>query len=246
MHSLWMQCKFETIRILRNPYYVFWSLFIPILFYFLFTKVFTFENPNITNYKAHLLMSMTTFSVMGSGIMTLGIRLVEERSKGWLLFMQTTPLSPKVYFFSKMFSQSIIHIISVVVIFFVGGVVNSVALSFSEWLFAGIWIIIGSLPFLAIGTLIGTIKRVDTATGISNVLYMALAMTGGMWMPIEIMPSYIQKVSVWLPAFNLGNGAWAIVSGSAPEFKNVLILIGYLFLFMLLSSYIRRKQNAVV
>lgn len=241
-----MQCKVEIIRILRNPYFVFWSLFMPILFYFIFTKIF---NTNIEEHKewqAHYLMSMTAFSVMGSSIMTLGIRLVEERTKGWALFMRITPLSDHAYFTAKMVGQSIIHVFSISVIFIAGAVINNVTLSAFEWLMSGLWIWLGTLPFLALGALIGTMKKVDTAAGVSNLIYMILAISGGLWMPMDIMPDIIQKIAKWLPSFNFGNGAWQIIRGDSPELLNVFILVCYLILFMVLSGYIRRKQEAAV
>lgn len=101
------------------------------------------------------------------------------------------------------------------------------------------------LPFLAIGTLIGLMKKVETAAGISNVIYMVLAIAGGLWMPLEIMPKIMQSIGKWLPSYNFGNGAWEIIGGNMPDWRNILILIAYLALFMLLSKYIRRKQEAV-
>lgn len=246
MRPFLMQTKMETIRTFRNPYYVFWSLFMPIVFYFVFTKVFNPDTANQSLYEAHFLMSMTSFSVMGSAIMTLGIRLVEERKHGWTLFLRVTPLSSQAYFLAKMISQSVIHVFSILLIFIIGGVVNSVSLSFSEWLLAGIWILIGSLPFLALGTLVGTMKKVDTASGVSNLIYLSLAITGGMWMPLDIMPKFIQNVALWLPSYNYGDGAWQIIRGSSPDIMNVIILLGYFLLFMLISGYIRSKQEAVV
>lgn len=88
-------------------------------------------------------------------------------------------------------------------------------------------------------------KKVETAAGISNVLYMVLAVTGGMWMPLEIMPEMMQTIGKSLPAFHFGSGAWEIVQGGMPNWKNFLILVAYLALFMLLSKYIRSKQEAV-
>lgn len=132
MGSFRMQCKMETIRIFRNPYYVFWSLFMPIVFYFVFTKVFAPDADDQGLYEAHFLMSMAAFSVMGSAIMTMGIRLVEEQTKGWTLFLKLTPLSSQSYFLSKMVSQSVIHVFSIILIFAIGGVVNSVSLSITE------------------------------------------------------------------------------------------------------------------
>lgn len=244
MRLITIQCKAEMLRIIRNPYYVFWSLLMPIMFYFIFTRVVNTGNDDPT-WRAHYLMSMATFSVMGSAIMTLGIRLVQERTQGWTTFIRITPLPGSVYFFGKMFGQTMMHLFSVICIFIAGYLINGVSLSAGQWVLSGLWILIGSLPFLAIGTLVGAMKRVDTASGVSNVIYMALAVAGGMWMPIEILPRLMQKIGHWLPSYNYGNGAWEIVRGSAPHWSKVLILLGYLVVFMLLSVYIRKKQEAV-
>ncbi|MNL63034.1 hypothetical protein D3C87_1871160 [compost metagenome] len=55
----------------------------------------------------------------------------------------------------------------------------------------------------------------------------------------------MQQIGHWLPSYNYGDGAWEIVRGSHPQWSGVLILIGYLAVFMLLSLYIRKKQEAV-
>jgi len=246
MYAFGMQCKMEIIRILRNPYFVFWSLLMPIVFYVIFTKVFNTNIQDKQEWHAHYLMSMTTFSVMGSAIMILGIRLVEERTKGWALFMRITPLSDLAYFASKMVGQTVIHVLSISIIFASGAIINGVTLTAYEWIMSGLWILFGSLPFLALGTLIGAMKRVDTASGVSNVIYMILAISGGMWMPMEIMPKFVQNIGIWLPSYNFGNGAWEIIRGNNPEWINFIVLTAYLIVFMLLSMYIRRKQEAAV
>ncbi|MDQ1144291.1 ABC-2 type transport system permease protein [Bacillus sp. SORGH_AS 510] len=245
MKTLQMQCKIEIIRVLRNRYFVFWSLVMPIAFYYIFTNLVNSDVPNKAEWQAHYLMSMTVFSVMGSSMMTLGIRLVQERSQGWSTFIRITPLSDTVYFAAQMIGQSVIHLLSITIIFIAGALINHVSLTAAEWVMSGIWILLGSLPFLAIGTLIGMMKKVETAAGISNVIYMVLAVAGGLWMPLEVMPKLVRSIAQWLPSYNFGNGAWEIVRGNMPHWKNILILVAYLAVFMLLSKYIRRKQEAV-
>ncbi|SEM51018.1 ABC-2 type transport system permease protein [Mesobacillus persicus] len=246
MDGITMQCKMEILRILRNPYYLFWSLFMPIVFYVVFTRIFNSSIEDDQVWQAHYLMSMTAFSVMGSAIMTLGIRLVEERTQGWSMFMRITPLSDQAYFFAKMVAQTLIHLFSIVIIFLAGALINGVSLTAFEWLMCAVWILFGSLPFLAIGTLVGTMKRVDTASGVSNMIYMVLALVGGMWMPLEIMPDFVQTIGKWLPSYHFGHGPWQIVRGGTPEWSSYLFLVGYLLLFMVISGYIRRKQEAAV
>lgn len=245
MKTFMMQSKAEIIKVLRNRYYVFWSLVMPIIFYYIFTNVMNTNIEGKEEWQAHYLMSMTTFSVMGSAIMTLGIRMVQERAQGWSTFIRITPLSDTVYFAAQMIAQCLIHVLSIIVIFLAGALINGVSLTPAEWILSGVWILFGSLPFLALGTLVGLMKKVETAAGISNLIYMVLAVAGGMWMPLEIMPKMMQSIGKWLPSYNFGNGAWEIIRGGMPDWKNFLILIAYLVLFMLLSKYIRRKQEAV-
>ncbi|MFD1708790.1 ABC transporter permease [Siminovitchia sediminis] len=244
MTMLINQCRIEILRVFRNPYFVFWSLCMPILFYFIFTKVMNYGNDHpIAN--AHFLMSMAAFSVMGSAILTLGIRMVEEQTKGWSHYMRITPLSSTIYFFSKIVGQSLVHVFSITIIFLAGALISGVSLPWFQWLMSGCWILLGSLPFLMMGVLVGLMKRVDTAAGVSNVAYMLLAITGGMWMPMEFLPDTVQAIGKSLPAFHYGNGAWEIIRGNAPDIQNVLILSAYFVGFMLLSNYIRKKKEAV-
>ena len=245
MKMLLNECKIEMKRIFRNPYFVFWSLFMPIVFYFIFTKVVDTGVDDQALWNKHFLMSIAIFSVMGSAIMTLGIRMVQERSEGWTTWIKVTPLPSSSYFISKMIGQSAVHVFSIAVVFLSGIILNGVSMTFVEWISSATWILIASFPFLALGILVGTMKRVDTASGVSNIIYLALAITGGLWMPMEIMPKTIQLIGSWLPAYHYGNGAWGIIRGEFPEFKSIAILVIYLLLFMVLSIYIRRKQEAV-
>ncbi|WP_060679562.1 ABC transporter permease [Virgibacillus halodenitrificans] len=244
MNAILTQCKFEIIRIFRNPYFVFWSLFMPILFYFIFTNIVNTGVPDQGEWQAYYLMSMTTFSVMGSAIMNFGIRMVQEQTEGWSTFMKLTPFPSWAYFSSKMFGQLIIHLLSIVIVFLAGYLINGVSLSVSQWIFSGIWVLIASIPFLALGSLVGTMKKVETASGVSNIIYLALAIVGGMWMPINTFPTFLQNIAEWLPSYHFGSGAWNIVQGTSPDWQSYLILIGYLIIFLLLAVSIRRKQEA--
>lgn len=237
------QSKAEIIRMFRNPYFVFWSLLMPLVFYFIFTRMLNIDVPDKAVWDAHFLMSVTCFSVMGSSIMTLGIGLVEERKQGWMTYLRVTPLSTATYFAAKMVGQSLVHVFSILLIFSVGGIVNSISLSVKEWLLSGSWILLGSLTFLSLGTVVGTMKKVETATGVSNFIYLILAILGGLWMPMDILPKILQNIGNWLPGFHYGNGAWEIIRGDLPEIKNISVLSVYSVIFMLLSIYIRRKQE---
>ncbi|AXI08346.1 ABC transporter permease [Oceanobacillus sp. 143] len=243
MNAIMSQCKFELLRIFRNPYFVFWTLFMPILFYFIFTNIVNTGVPNQEEWQAYYLMSMTTFSVMGSAIMNFGIRMVQEQTEGWSTFMKLTPFPSWAYFTSKMFGQLMMHVLSITIVFIAGFLINDVSLTIGQWIFSALWILIASVPFLALGSLVGTMKKVETAGGVSNIIYLALAILGGMWMPIRTFPEFLQNAAEWLPSYHFASGAWEIISGNTPDWKSFVILLCYLIVFMLLATYIRGKQE---
>lgn len=245
MNMLFNEAKIEVVRVFRNPYFLFGSLVMPLVFYIIFTKVINQGYEQADLWNKHFLMSITAFSVMGSAIMTLGIRMVQERTQGWTSYLRITPLPSTYHFIAKMIGQSTVHAFSIVIIFVAGVLINGVTMPAMEWILCGLWILFGSITFLGLGILIGTMQKVDTASNVSNVLYLLLAITGGMWMPMEVLPKVMQTIGSFLPAYHYGSGAWAIVRGDLPDIKNIAILIFYLLLFMVLSMYRRRKQDVV-
>ncbi|VDG97078.1 ABC-type transport system involved in multi-copper enzyme maturation, permease component [Lysinibacillus sphaericus] len=245
MKILWNECWLEALRVFRNRYFIFWSLIMPIVFYVFYTKFLVQNVGDPKLWEKHFLMSMAVFSVMGSSIMTLGLRLVQERNQGWTTYLKTTPVSGAVYFIAKMAGQTAVHVFTIVIIFVSGGLINGISMPASEWVAAGVWILMGAVPFLALGGLVGTMKKSDTASGVSNLIYLALAVAGGMWMPIESLPGLLQKMASWLPSYQYGAGAWSIIRGEVPETAGILILIAYTIVFMILSIQRRRMQEAI-
>ncbi|WP_416828041.1 ABC transporter permease [Ectobacillus polymachus] len=244
MNAFTMQCKVELKRTFRNRRFVVMSLLMPIMFYYIFTNAVAGGNAP-EGWKAHYLVSMAAFSVIGTAINTLGLRLVQENTQGWSRLMRVTPLPNGAYIAAKMVAQSLINALCIIVVFVAGFLINHIQLSMWQWISSFFWILLGSMPFLALGTLIGTMKRIDTASALANILYLSISMLGGLWMPLEIFPKTLQSIGKVLPTYSFGNGAWNIVDGKAPDLASAALLAGYLVIFVVLSIYIRKRQEAV-
>jgi ABC-2 type transport system permease protein len=98
---------------------------------------------------------------------------------------------------------------------------------------------------MALGTLVGTMRNPDAVQVLSLILYMGLSVLGGLWMPTATMPSVMQTIAKFTPTFRLGQGAWNLVGGGTIDWNGVAILAAYVIVFMVLSSYILKKQEAV-
>ena len=53
-----------------------------------------------------------------------------------------------------------------------------------------IMVVVRCNTILALGTVIGSIKKADAAAGLANILNMCLAILGGLWMPIKYSRKY--------------------------------------------------------
>jgi ABC-2 type transport system permease protein len=246
MNRFLLQSKAEVVRTLRNKFFVMFSILMPVVFYFIFTSVVGDETiVRGSEWKAFYLMSMTAFSVIGAAISTLGIRLSQERQQGWVSLLNTTPLPYSIYILAKMVAQSVLNIVIITVLFLVGGFAKSIDLSAAQWILSALWIWIGVLPFLAMGVWVGSFKNTEATIAASSVLHMGMAILGGLWMPLETMPQWIQNIGLWLPSYHYGQGAWGILAGEAPSLSILLILFAYLLVFIVLSVYNMKRQEAV-
>lgn len=247
MTSIQAQCKAEVLRTLRNRRFLIFSVVMPILFYFIFTSTMGDNlKVNGVDWKAYYLMSMTAFGIIGTNLITMGVRFAQERTQGWVRLLHISPLPQSVYVLSKMISQSLINLLTIIIMFLVGALAKGVDLTLGQWLLCGAWIWVGAVPFMALGILIGTLKSVEVVQVIANIVYMGLSVLGGLWMPITIMPKLIQQIANYLPTYRFGQGAWNILGAVHFDWTGALILAAYTAVFMILSSYILKKTGSDV
>ena len=177
MKALWMQCKIEILRTFRNKLFIFFSLLMPVMFYYIFTNVIQVPQ-NGDAWKAHYLISMATFSIVGTALFSFGVRISQEKGQGWTHLLKITPLPEGAYLTAKIIAQTVVNAFSILVIFIAGILINHVELTVGQWIGAGLWLLLG-VTFLALGTVIGSIKKADAAAGLANILNMSLAVVGG-------------------------------------------------------------------
>jgi ABC-2 type transport system permease protein len=246
LKATWAQCNAEVLRTARNKRFVFFSVIMPVAFFFIFTSAMG-KNTKIgdVDFTAYYLMSMTVYGVIGASLTSFSQRMSKERSQGWIRLMRITPLPSWSYVFSKVAAQGAINLIIILMMFIIGGFGKSIDLSAAMWVESGLWIWIGSFSFMALGTLLGTMRNADTVQVLSLILYMGLSVLGGLWMPTASMSDTMQTIATFTPTYRLGQGAWNVIAGGSVDWIGVAILAAYVLVFMILSTYIIKKQEAV-
>ena len=91
--------------------------------------------------------------------------------------------------------------------YLVGVLALGVRLPAMTWVTIGIASWLGALPFAALGLVIGYLAKPDSVQQISGLLYMLLALFGGIWVPAEQMPDLMRRIAEWTPAYWVGQVA---------------------------------------
>lgn len=72
----------------------------PVMFYYIFTNVIQVPQ-NGDAWKAHYLISMATFSIVGTALFSFGVRISQEKRAGMDTPLKITPLPEGAYLTAK-------------------------------------------------------------------------------------------------------------------------------------------------
>lgn len=226
LNAYLQEIRSECLRYMRNPGFLLPILLFPTTFYVMFGIVLAHSNsPEATRY---LLASYGTFGVMSPGLFGFGVSLAIERESGLLTLKRALPMPPGAYLFGKMcmalFVATVVCSALLILAIFVAGAPMTASRVAAFYLVE----ILGTLPFCALGLMIGTLAKGHAAPGTANLIYLPMAFLSGLWFPLSAMPHVIQSVAPLWPAYHLdrlalsavglGEGAmrcmWPYCSGS--------------------------------
>ena len=205
--------RYELLRTFRNVRFLVFSLVFPLVLFLLIAGPNRHEEIAGIPLPLYFMTGMTAFGTM-MAVVSSGGRIAAERQIGWNRQLRLTPLRPRTYLLTKVASGYALAGLSIVVIGG-AGIALGVRLSAGEWLTLVGLVLVGLVPFAALGIAIGHLVSVDSLGPLMGGLTSILAMLGGAWGPLasggtlkvisEAMPSY------WLVQAGksaLGGGLW--------------------------------------
>lgn len=202
----------ELLKSLRAPEFILPTMLMPVAFYSLFAIVL----PNNANSAAYLLATYGVFAVMGPSIFGFGISVANERDKGWLSLKRAAPSRGISYIGAKLVNTLIFSSVAVGVVYAVAGFAAGVSLPTTTWALLLLTHLAAVFPFILIGLSIGFLCNANGAVAISNIIFLAFAALGGLWIPVSVFPAGLQSFAHFLPSFHLSEIA-LYVSGAPGE-----------------------------
>ncbi len=203
----------------------------PVLLYVMYTAVVpTGGDPDATldglTWPVYFLVSMAAYGAIGAA-MSQAVPVATERRQGWARQLRVTPLPGLAYVGTKVASAVLLTIPALVLVGVAGQVVNHVDLGIGTWVATTAVLALGAIPFAALGLLIGYVLDVESAQGGMVLSFFTLAIFGGLFTPLPMLPDGIATIGRVLPSSHFANLGRSVVAGRLPDPVDVLVLAAW-------------------
>jgi ABC-2 type transport system permease protein len=239
------EAKYEFLKSLRLPIYSVSTIAFPVMFYLFFGVIFGKQHVEGVNLSTYLLASYGTFGVMGSALFGFGVGLAVERGLGWLQVKKASPMPPAAYLFAKLLTSGIFGLTVIVLMILAGLTLGGAQITAGQALRLVATLLLGSLPFSALGLAIGSVAKPNSAPAVVNMIYLPLSVLSGLWIPFQGLPPLLQHIGRVLPPYHLNRLALAALDIGRPEspWPHINILLGYTCLFLGLAALAFRRDE---
>lgn len=187
-------------------------------------------------------------------VVPLGINIVKEKNLGTLIRIRTSPVSYATIISGKIITYMMICLIQFALMLLIARFLfpnlGLIAFKPGAQLFPmTIIVIFSSLAAIGLGILIGTVmKTQEQSAPFGAIFTIIISAIGGIWVPVYLMPSIMQKVAVFSP-MNWGISAFYDIILRNGNLMDISIELISLFLFFVttfvLSLWINKRNNLI-
>ena len=236
------EARLEFIRLLRMPMFAMPALIFPAMFYLLFGVLMSKGKGDIS---AYLLATYCIFGVMGPGLFGFGVSVALEKDRGWLRWRRAVPSIPGAYFIAKMAMAMMFSLIIFIELAILALSFGGVDLTLLQWLQLMIVSLLSSLPFCALGLVIGILVHGQAAPAVVNFIYLPMAFLSGLWLPIQILPKFLAKIAPIWPSYHAAQIALKVIGKDLglPLWQHITYLVVFtsVMLWLAISFWSRMK-----
>jgi ABC-2 type transport system permease protein len=240
------ETKYEILKQSRNRMYAFATLAFPLMFYGLFGLTNKFASVNGVTFAKYLMASYCVFGMLAAALFGVGVNLAVERGQGWLEVKQASPMPPLAMLMAKTLSSACFALTVSCLLMLLGRFAGGVHMTAFEVVKLLGVIAAGAIPFGAMGLVFGLIAPSTAAPGLINLFYLPMSFCSGLWVPLQVLPEWVSKIAIWLPAYHLAQLAFRAVGFTMDDIRTSThweALAAFTIFFLTLGWVAYRRAN---
>jgi len=237
--------RYEIVRTFRNRRFFVFSVGFPLVLYF----VIAGPNRNEQDFAGsglpaalYYMIGLTAFGTMNT-VLSTGTRIAGERAAGWNRQLRLTPLTTRDYFRTKVVVAYLLALITIVILY-ASGISLGVHLSAGEWARMTGLILVGLVPFIALGVLMGHLLTTDSIGPAMGGTTALLSLLGGVWFPIT--SGTLHDIAEALPSYWLVQASHVSIGGGGWGTKGWLVMAAWTVVLGVLAARVYQRDTKKV
>ncbi|MGP6156695.1 MAG: ABC transporter permease [Vulcanimicrobiaceae bacterium] len=226
MRLLGVHLRTELTLLARVPAYVIPTLLYPTML-FAFFGLQLAQAPQAAPY---LFASYAAISLIGVVLFQFGVGIAMERLSPWQSFLRVVPVPGGVRIAGRVLTALLFAAGAIGLVALVAALFTPLRMQPTNALALAATLLAGAVPFALLGIAIGYWASPRAAVPVANLIYLPLSFAGGLWQRPENLPTYLAKISPWLPTRQYGELIWGAAAGVFPVHA-ALALSAYTLLF---------------
>jgi len=236
--------RYEVLRTFRNVRFFIFSLVFPVVLYIVTVS----SNKDVTNFAGtglsfalYYMVGMVSWGAM-MAVTAGGARIALERSIGWVRQLRLTPLKVQTYFTTKVLSGYGLALVSMALLYGLG-IAFGVRLPMASWARMTLLILIGLIPFAALGVWFGHVLSVDSLGPALGGIVALFALLGGAWGPVAGNSQFMTNLAELLPSYWLVQAAHSAFTGEWWPLKGWVVIAVWTIVLVRLSQRAYRRDT---
>lgn len=236
-----LHTRYQFTETIRVPIAVIGTTLFPSLslLFFVVPQPFAQDPRDATAAAAQL----AVFAVMSVCLFTYGVGVAQDRSLPWDGYLRTLPVGPAPRLTGRLLNGLAFAVIGLVPLVLIAWLFTAATLSPSRLALTAAALLAAGVPLFAIGISIGYSLSTTAALAVAQSLLLPLAFGGGLFLPPETFPAWLDAISTWLPTRAGRDLVVAATTGADLPGTALLMLGGWTLLTGSLAVWAYRRDE---
>jgi len=234
--------RVQLVEMLRTPMAVIGNLVFPsvaLLFFVVPQQAIASDPLLATSATAQL----SAFAIASTCMFTFGLGVAEDRDKPFFPYLRTLPVGAVPPLAGRVLNGILWSFIALVPLALVGGLLTEATLSWGRLLPTLLAVVGVATPFTLLGLAIGYSMSTKAAIAVVQVSLFPLAFAGGMFMPPEIFPRWLDVLSSYTPTRGARELFVSAATGAPLDAHFAFVLAAWILVFATLVTIAFRRDE---
>lgn len=183
------------------------------------------------------------FAIMSACLFTHGTGVAEDRALPFDGFVRTLPAGALPRLVGRVLNGLIFAAISLIPLIAVGALLTEASLPPGRLIAAIGMVLVVAVPFTFLGLAIGYALSAKAAIAVVQVVLFPLAFAGGLFLPPQMFPGWMDTLSMALPSRAARDVMVQVTTGEAAYTLALPLLIAWTVVFTLLAVWAYRRDE---